>query len=99
MVDIIITIIIIIIISKHARGHKVQALLGALDDVAERLGGTSKATNTHTHTHTNTHTHTHTTAWLRTSGVDANGAAARVRNSDRLGEKVRPGTFGNTKAG
>ena len=37
--------------------------------------------------------------WLRTNGVDTNGAAAKVMNLDRLGKKVRPGTFGKTKVG
>ena len=35
-----------------------------------------------------------TAVWLRTNGVNPNGAAAKVRNFDRLGKKVRPGTFG-----
>ena len=34
--------------------------------------------------------------WLRTNGVNTNGAAAKVIDFDRLGEKVRPGTFGKT---
>ena len=38
-----------------------------------------------------------TNSWLRTSGVDTNGAAAKVVNVDRLEEKVRPGTFGKIK--
>ena len=33
--------------------------------------------------------------WLRTNGVNTTGVAAKVMNSDRLGKKVRPGTFGN----
>ena len=37
--------------------------------------------------------------WLRTNGVSTNGAAAKVMNFDRLGKKVRPGTFGNIKVG
>ena len=37
--------------------------------------------------------------WLRTNGVNTNGAAAKVMNFDRLGKKVRPGTFGNMKVG
>ena len=37
--------------------------------------------------------------WLRTNGVDTNGAAAKVRDFGRLGEKVRPGTFGKIKVG
>ena len=36
---------------------------------------------------------------LRTSGVSTSGAAAKVMNFDRLGKKVRPGTFGNIKLG
>ena len=36
---------------------------------------------------------------LRTNGVNTNGAAAKVMNLDRLGKKVRPGTFGNIKVG
>ena len=35
--------------------------------------------------------------WFRTNGVSTNGAAAEVMNVDRLGKKVRPGTFGNIK--
>ena len=38
-------------------------------------------------------------AWLRTSGVHTNGAAAKVMNFDSLGKEVRPGTFGRTKVG
>ena len=36
----------------------------------------------------------------RTDGVDSNGAAAKVRNSDfdRLGKKVHPGTLGEDKS-
>ena len=37
--------------------------------------------------------------WLRTNGVNTNGAAAKVMNSDGLGKKVRPGTFGNIQVG
>ena len=37
--------------------------------------------------------------WLRTIGVNTNGAAAKVMNFDRLGKKVRPGTFGKIKVG
>ena len=37
--------------------------------------------------------------WLRTNGVNTNGAAAKVMNFDRLGKKVRPGTFGKIKVG
>ena len=32
---------------------------------------------------------------LRTNGVNANGAAAKVMTFDRFGKKVSPGTFGN----
>ena len=35
--------------------------------------------------------------WLRTNGVNTNVAAAKVMIFDRLGEKVRPGTFGKIK--
>ena len=35
----------------------------------------------------------------RQMGSTPNGAAAEVINSDRLGEKMRPGTFGEIKAG
>ena len=38
------------------------------------------------------------TPWLRTNGVDTNGAAAEVMVFDRLGKKVRPGTFGEYKS-
>ena len=37
--------------------------------------------------------------WLRTNGANTNGAAAKVIMFDSLGEKVRPGTFGNIKVG
>ena len=37
--------------------------------------------------------------WLRTNGVNTNGAAAKVMDFDRLGKKVRPGTFGEIKVG
>ena len=37
--------------------------------------------------------------WLRTNGVNTHGAAAKVMNSDTLGKKVRPGTFGKIKVG
>ena len=37
--------------------------------------------------------------WLRTNGVSTNGAAAKVTNFDRLGEMLRPGTFGKTLIG
>ena len=43
-----------------------------------------------------TYIHMHVWSWLRTSGVNTNGAA-KVRDFDRLGEKVRPGTFVETK--
>ena len=37
--------------------------------------------------------------WLRTNGVNANGAAAKVMNFDRLRKKVHPGTFGKIQVG
>ena len=37
--------------------------------------------------------------WLRTNGVYTNGAAANVINYDRLGKKVRPGTFEKIQVG
>ena len=37
--------------------------------------------------------------WLRTNGVNTNGAAAKVMNFGTLGEKVHPGTFGKTQVG
>ena len=37
--------------------------------------------------------------WLRTNGVNTDGAATKVTNLDRLGKKVRPGTFGKVKVG
>ena len=37
--------------------------------------------------------------WLRTNGVNTNGAAAKTNIFDRLGKKVHPGTFGNIKVG
>ena len=37
--------------------------------------------------------------WLRTNGVNTNGAAAKVMSFDRLGEKVRPGTLGRRLTG
>ena len=37
--------------------------------------------------------------WLRTNGVNTNGAGAKVMSFDRLGKKVRPGTFGKIKVG
>ena len=38
------------------------------------------------------------TIWLRTNGVNTNGAAAKKNNVDRLGEKyAHPGTFGKIK--
>ena len=36
---------------------------------------------------------------LRTNGVNANGAAAKVMNFDTLGKKVRPGIFGKINVG
>ena len=41
----------------------------------------------------------HSLFWLRTNGVNTNGAAAKVVNFDRLGKKVCPGTFGRIKVG
>ena len=38
-------------------------------------------------------------SWLRTNGVNTNGVAAKVINFDRLGKKLRPGTFGKIKVG
>ena len=38
-------------------------------------------------------------SWLRTNGVNTNGAAAKVINLDRLAKRVRPGTFGKIKVG
>ena len=32
--------------------------------------------------------------WFWTNGVNTHGAAAKAKNFDRLGKKVRPGTFG-----
>ena len=32
--------------------------------------------------------------WLRTNGVNTNGATAKVMKFDRLGKKVRPGHLG-----
>ena len=37
--------------------------------------------------------------WLRTNGVNTNGAAAKVTMFDRSGKKVRPGTFGKITVG
>ena len=37
--------------------------------------------------------------WLRTNGLNTNGAAAKIMNFDRLGKNVRPGTFGKIKVG
>ena len=37
--------------------------------------------------------------WLRTNGVNTNGAAAKTINFERLMEKVHPGTFGEIKVG
>ena len=45
----------------------------------------------HIFTHTYMHACMHT--YMRTNGVNTNGAAAKVMNSDRLGEKVRPDTL------
>ena len=36
--------------------------------------------------------------WLRTNGVNTNGAAAKVMYFDGLGKKVRPATFGKINA-
>ena len=38
-------------------------------------------------------------SWLRTNGVNTNGAAAKVMNFDRLGKKVHPGTLEKIKVG
>ena len=38
-------------------------------------------------------------AWLRTNGVNTNGAAAKAMDFDGLGNKVRSGTFGKIKVG
>ena len=35
--------------------------------------------------------------WLRTNGVNTNKPAAKVRNFDRLGEKVAPALLGRQK--
>ena len=43
--------------------------------------------------------HTYMHIWLRTNGVNTSGAAAKVINFDRLGKKVRPGTFGKIQVG
>ena len=63
------------------------------------------------HIHIHTHTYIYSGAeanaalavegarWLRTDGVNTNGAAAKVIMFDRLGKKVRPGTFEHTKVG
>ena len=37
--------------------------------------------------------------WLRTHGINMNGAAAKVCVFVRLGKKVRPGTFGSITVG
>ena len=37
--------------------------------------------------------------WLRTHGVSTHGAAAKVTDFERLGKKVRPGTFEKIKVG
>ena len=39
----------------------------------------------------------HAGLWLRTNGVNTNGAAAEVMNFDGLGKKVRPGAFWKIK--
>ena len=60
------------------------------------------------YTHTNTTTYGARTLraeqlltkdWLRTNGVNTNGAAAKVMNFDRLVKKVRPDTFGKIEVG
>ena len=38
-------------------------------------------------------------AWLRTTGVNTDGAAAKVMTFDRLGEMVHTGTLGNIEVG
>ena len=38
-------------------------------------------------------------SWLRTNGVNTNGAAAKGMSFNRLGKKVRPGTFGKIQVG
>ena len=38
-------------------------------------------------------------AWSRTNGVNTNGATAKGMHFDRMGKKVRPGTFGEIKVG
>ena len=47
----------------------------------------------------NTNANNANIVWLLTNGVNTNGAAAEAINFDRLGKKVHPGTFGNTKVG
>ena len=37
--------------------------------------------------------------WLRTNGLNINGAAAKVMSFDRLWKKMSPGTFAKTKVG
>ena len=37
--------------------------------------------------------------WLRRNGVNTHGAAANINMCDRLGKKVRPGTFGKIQVG
>ena len=37
--------------------------------------------------------------WLRTNGVNTNGAEAKVTKFDRLGKKACPGTSGEIKVG
>ena len=45
------------------------------------------------------HIYTYIYVRLRTNGVNTNGAAAKVTHFDRLGKKVRPGTFGKKQIG
>ena len=57
------------------------------------------------YTYTYIYVHVHATRapephlWSRTNGANTNGAATKVINFDRVGKKVRPGTFGKIKAG
>ena len=44
-------------------------------------------------------THDVTAFWLRRNGVNTEGAAAKVISFDRLGKRIRPGTFGKIKVG
>ena len=39
------------------------------------------------------------TPWLRTKGVNISRATAKVTYFDRLGKKIRPGTFGEIQVG